>query len=67
MRGLVTKSTGLWYEGMAEGEKRIARLRGKFKLEDKKVTNPIAVGDWVIMEPNDIEGEWVITKIEEIM
>lgn len=65
MRGLVSKSTGLWYEVMAEGEKRIARLRGKFKLEDKKITNPIAVGDWVILEANDIEDEWVITKIED--
>lgn len=65
MRGLVTKSTGLWYEVKAEGKKRIARLRGKFKLDNKKITNPIAVGDWVILEPNDVEGEWVITKIED--
>ncbi|MFK7951974.1 MAG: ribosome small subunit-dependent GTPase A, partial [Ekhidna sp.] len=65
MRGLITKSTGLWYEVKAGGEIRIARLRGKFKLDNRKVTNPIAVGDWVNLEPNDIEDEWVITEIEE--
>lgn len=49
---------------MANQERLVARLRGKFKLEDKKLTNPIAVGDWVEVEPNDqVEGEWVITKI----
>ena len=64
MKSLVTKSTGLWYEVKAGDEKRIARLRGKFKLEDKKLTNPIAVGDWVEVEPNNqVEGEWVITNI----
>lgn len=65
MRGLVTKSAGLWYEVQAEGERRTARLRGKFKLDDKKLTNPIAVGDWVTLETHDVEGEWVITEIED--
>ncbi len=64
MKALVTKSTGLWYEVLAGEEKLIARLRGKFKLENKKLTNPIAVGDEVCVEPNkQIEGEWIITKI----
>ena len=66
MKGLITKSTGLWYEVLADGEKKIARLRGRFKLEDKKITNPIAVGDQVEIEPNNqVEGEWVITEIEK--
>lgn len=64
MKALVIKSTGLWYEVMADQERIVARLRGKFKLEDKKLTNPIAVGDWVEIDPNDqAENEWVITKI----
>lgn len=63
MKGLVFKSTGLWYEVEAEG-KKIARLRGKLKLDDKKLTNPIAVGDWVEIVPNNqVDGEWVIEKI----
>jgi ribosome biogenesis GTPase / thiamine phosphate phosphatase len=65
MKGLVTKSTGLWYEVQAEGEKRIARLRGKFKLDNKKITNPIAVGDVVTLETHEVEGEWVITGIDD--
>lgn len=64
MKGLIIKSTGLWYEAKVEDQILIARLRGKFKLEDKKLTNPIAVGDWVEIEPNNqVEGEWVIVDI----
>ncbi|MEP1095483.1 MAG: ribosome small subunit-dependent GTPase A [Cyclobacteriaceae bacterium] len=66
MNGLVVKSTGLWYEVLAEGEIRVARLRGKFKLDDKKITNPIAVGDEVEIEANtQTENEWVITEIKD--
>ena len=66
MKALVIKSTGLWYEVLAGEERLIARLRGKFKLENKKLTNPIAVGDRVDIEPNQqVEGEWVITHIHE--
>lgn len=66
MRALVTKSTGLWYEVKAGEEILVARLRGKFKLEGKKITNPIAVGDWVEVQPNNqVKNEWVITNIEE--
>lgn len=66
MKALVIKSTGLWYEVMAEEKRLVARLRGKFKLENKKLTNPIAVGDWVEVNPNDqVENEWVITEIHK--
>lgn len=66
MNGLVIKSTGLWYEVLADEQVRIARLRGKFKLEDKKITNPIAVGDEVVIESNSqAEDEWVITEIKK--
>ncbi|MEO9871889.1 ribosome small subunit-dependent GTPase A [Ekhidna sp.] len=66
MKALVVKSTGLWYEVM-NGQKRVtARLRGKFKLDDKKLTNPIAVGDWVEIErSSQVEGEWVIIQISD--
>ncbi len=60
------KSTGLWYHILVEEQVVVARLRGKFKLEDKKITNPIAVGDWVKIEANpQTEDEWIITEIEE--
>lgn len=66
MEALVTKSTGLWYEVRYNDVTYIARLRGKFKLQNLKLTNPIAVGDWVSIEPNQqVENEWVITAIHD--
>ncbi|MFC7525312.1 ribosome small subunit-dependent GTPase A [Parapedobacter sp. GCM10030251] len=48
MRGLVTKSTGSWYEVLADdGNTYKCRIKGKFRTKDIKTTNPIAVGDWV--------------------
>ncbi len=65
MIGLVVKSTGLWYDVLVDKKVYPARLRGKFKLEDKKITNPIAVGDEVEIEENDqVENEWIITEIK---
>ncbi len=66
MRGRIIKSTGSWYE--VEDEKRqrwSCRLRGKFKIAGLKVTNPLAVGDWVIFEQEDKdEKQGVIKDIE---
>lgn len=54
MQGRVFKSTGSWYNVVAEDNQLYqCRLRGKFKLEGVKVTNPIAVGDWVELEIED--------------
>ncbi len=62
MRGLITRSTGSWYRVQLEDQSSVeARIRGKFKLDDKKITNPIAVGDFVEME--ETNGEYVITEI----
>lgn len=48
MRGLVTKSTGSWYEVLADdGNTYKCRIKGKFRTKEIKTTNPIAVGDWV--------------------
>jgi ribosome biogenesis GTPase len=45
---LVTKSVGSWYDLYTTDKQIIkGRLKGKFKIEDKKLTNPIAVGDKV--------------------
>jgi ribosome biogenesis GTPase len=64
--GLVIRSTGSWYEvRTAEKEIYQCRLRGKFKLDDKKITNPIAVGDKVWFELEDLEqNSGIITTIE---
>lgn len=64
MKALVTKTTGLWYEVKSEHGIHVARLRGKFKQENKKITNPLTVGDWVQVEPNGkVENEWLIERI----
>ena len=48
MRALVTKSTGSWYEVLADdGKAYSCRIKGKFRTKDIKTTNPVAVGDWV--------------------
>ena len=66
MTGTVVKSTGSWYvvrEG-ATGQLYRCRLRGKFKIQGLKVSNPLAVGDAVTFEPEQqAEGAAVITHI----
>ncbi len=63
--GVVIRSTGSWYEVRSEGREVFrCRLRGKFKLQDLKVTNPVAVGDQVTFELEDAgEGTGIITNI----
>ena len=65
MRGQVYRSTGSWYDIKAEdGQVYQSRLRGKFKQEGIKVNNPLAVGDWVEVEPDEKhENSGVITDI----
>lgn len=57
MHGLVIKSTGSWYEVLTENGKTInCRIKGKFRTLDIKTTNPVAVGDYVEIEPEpDLE------------
>lgn len=65
MQGTVTKSMGLWYlvEG-ASGASYHCRLKGKFKLENKKISNPVAVGDIVeLIEDEGNSEAWIISKI----
>ncbi len=52
--GLVIRSTGSWYDVRdADGHIYRARLKGKFKIQGLKVTNPIAVGDRVSFAVED--------------
>jgi ribosome biogenesis GTPase len=51
MKGRITKSTGSWYEVLTEDHQRYAcRVRGKFRLDEIKESNPVAVGDDVVIE-----------------
>lgn len=65
MKGLITKSTGSWYQVLeAESGKFFeARIRGKFKLLKTRLTNPLAVGDHVEFSLEQDDVAW-ITKIE---
>lgn len=66
MEGIVIKSTGSWYEVKESQTGKIyqARVRGKFKLFKTRLTNPLAVGDFVnfILEKDEIA--W-ITQIQK--
>jgi ribosome biogenesis GTPase / thiamine phosphate phosphatase len=54
LQGLVVRSTGSWYDVRDDqGQPWRCRLRGKFKFQDLKVTNPVAVGDAVFWEIED--------------
>jgi ribosome biogenesis GTPase len=62
MQGMVVKSTGSWYWVRTDdGEYHECRIRGKFRIQGIKSTNPIAVGDIVelLHEGND----YLITEI----
>lgn len=63
MKGLVIKSTGSKYLVKAGEQILECVLKGKIRLEGRKTTNPIAVGDWVEVE-KDKQDEYSIVKIE---
>lgn len=65
MKGLITKSTGSWYQVLEYETGRFfeARIRGKFKLIKTRLTNPLAVGDLVEFSLEQDDVAW-ITKIE---
>lgn len=65
MKGQIIKSTGSWYQVLESETGKIfeARIRGKFKLIKTRLTNPLAVGDFVEFQLEQDEIAW-ITKIE---
>ncbi|WP_092792185.1 ribosome small subunit-dependent GTPase A [Algoriphagus hitonicola] len=63
MKGRVIKSTGSWYTVKTEVAEVKARLKGKFKQDELKLTNPIAVGDWVELAMEEGQETGVIFEI----
>jgi ribosome biogenesis GTPase len=62
------RSTGSWYDvkDIESGHLWRCRLKGKFKIKDLKVTNPIAVGDLVEYEVEDtVENTGIIQDIQK--
>ena len=65
MKGLVIKNTGSWYTVRTDDGRDIeSKIKGNFRLKDIKSTNPIAVGDRVVIDINT-EGTAFISAIEE--
>jgi ribosome biogenesis GTPase len=63
MKGVVIKSTGSWYKVRTEDKRIIdCRIAGKMKLDNLKLTNPVAVGDEVEIEMEGNDSESAIIK-----
>jgi len=63
MKGIVVKSIGSKYLVKVGDTVYDCLLKGKIRLEGRKTTNPVAVGDVVEVE-TDKNNEYSITKIE---
>ena len=62
MKGTVIKTTGSWYLVKSEkGDLLECRLKGKFRIKGIKSTNPIVVGDGVVLEKTD--DSYMIIKL----
>lgn len=64
MQGLVIKSTGSWYQILANnGQTYDCRIKGKFRIKGIQTTNPIAVGDNVIFDLEPSVPTGVISQL----
>lgn len=61
--GTVIQSQGKWYEVHTGRGVVRSRVRGKFRLRDRRQTNPIAVGDRVTVRLNEDDDTGLITEI----
>ncbi len=66
MQGLVTKSTGSWYQVQTNDGQRIdCRIKGIFRTKGIVTTNPIAVGDVVEFDIEPDQETGVITNLQQ--
>src|SRR5690606_2897765 len=69
MTGIVYKSTGSWYTVKTDfGATYQCRIKGKFRIQGIKSTNPIAVGDRVDFDldtTNNEETVGIVTHIHD--
>ena len=52
VEGIVISSTGSWYEVDTEHGRLNCRIRGRLRLKGVRSTNPVVVGDRVVVEPD---------------
>ncbi len=63
-KGLVIKSTGSWYSvKLINGSVIQCRIKGKFRLKGIETTNPVTVGDNVVVEMQE-DDNGMIVEIE---
>lgn len=66
MRGIVVKSTGSWHHvKLADGSVYECKLKGQYRIQGLKATNPVVVGDMVMIRLLEDKKTAVIEKIEE--
>ncbi|GAB4253629.1 MAG: ribosome small subunit-dependent GTPase A [Saprospiraceae bacterium] len=64
-KGIVRKSTGSWYTVRLEDGRTVeCRIKGKFRLDGIPLTNPVAVGDEVMVQ---MEADEDVGTIQEIL
>lgn len=62
--GIITRSTGSWYTvRLHDGQRTECRLRGKLRMKGVRTTNIVAVGDHVVIEPEEGKNTALITRI----
>ena len=63
-RGTVLKSTGSAYNVLNEnGRIIVCSIKGKMRIKGLRTTNPVAVGDNVLFEPDTQDGNGIITEV----
>jgi ribosome biogenesis GTPase len=66
MQGLITKSTGSWYQVQTPDKKRYdCRIKGIFRIKGITTTNPLAVGDVVDFDLEPEQQTGVITNLQQ--
>ena len=60
--GTVVRTTGSWYEVLADGVRYACRIRGKLRLKGVRSTNPVVVGD-VVQCLTDERGDHLIVAV----
>ena len=72
MRGLVVKNTGSWYIVRTEdGQLVQCKVKGNFRLKGIRTTNPVAIGDRVVLDDSNPKSQtsklnsYFITEIED--
>jgi ribosome biogenesis GTPase len=63
-KGIVLKSTGSNYKVLNENGNVIdCSVKGKLRIRELRTTNPIAVGDRVLFEPDNKNNSGIITEV----